>query len=98
MKYFAQTLLVGIVASCVTFGTSTAADWQAALTDPSRPEADRARDAARKPAEVLDFFGIAPGQKVADLLAGSGYYTRIWLLHPYPGCSSWRERNGLCWQ
>jgi predicted methyltransferase len=29
------------------------------------------------PSRVLAFFDIGPGDKVADLLAGSGYYTRI---------------------
>ncbi len=34
-------------------------------------------DAARKPAEVLAFYGVKPGDKVADLWAGRGYYTAI---------------------
>ncbi|ACY17974.1 class I SAM-dependent methyltransferase [Haliangium ochraceum] len=50
---------------------------QSAVTSEERPEEDRARDAARKPFEVLQFFGIAPGMQVADLMAGLGYYTEI---------------------
>lgn len=50
---------------------------KAAVDDPARPEKDRARDENRKPAEVLAFAGIKPGQKVAELLPGSGYYTRL---------------------
>lgn len=49
----------------------------AAVADIGRPEADRARDANRKPAEVVAFAGVKPGDKVADLLPGGGYYTRI---------------------
>lgn len=49
----------------------------AALADPSRPETDRARDAARKPAEILAFAGVKPGDKVADFIMGGGYWTRI---------------------
>lgn len=49
----------------------------AALADPARPEADRARDANRKPGEVLMFAGLRPGMKVVDLVPGSGYFTRI---------------------
>src|SRR6266850_1929183 len=49
----------------------------AAVADPARPEADRGRDANRKPAESVAFAGLKPGQKVADLLPGSGYFTRI---------------------
>jgi len=47
------------------------------LADPARPEEHRARDAGRKPGQVLEFFDIGAGDHVADLLAGGGYYTRI---------------------
>ncbi|WP_295685976.1 hypothetical protein [uncultured Nevskia sp.] len=49
----------------------------AAVADPSRPDSDRQRDADRKPAEVIAFAGIKPGDKLADLMPGRGYYTRI---------------------
>jgi predicted methyltransferase len=49
----------------------------AAIADPSRPAADTERDANRKPAETLMFAGIAPGQQIAELLPGTGYFTRI---------------------
>jgi predicted methyltransferase len=49
----------------------------AAVADPARPQADRDRDADRKPAESVAFAGIKPGQTVADLIPGSGYFTRI---------------------
>ncbi len=42
-----------------------------------RPAADTARDAARKPAEMVAFVGIKPGSKVADLIPGGGYFTRV---------------------
>ncbi len=48
-----------------------------ALAAQGRPEADRGRDSARRPGEVLAFFGIAPGMQVAELMAGSGYYAEI---------------------
>jgi predicted methyltransferase len=51
-----------------------------AVADPSRPEADRARDAERKPAESLAFAGVHPGQRVAELLPGKGYFTRLFSL------------------
>jgi predicted methyltransferase len=44
---------------------------------PTRPQADIDRDAARKPAEMVAFAGIQPGSKVADLLPGGGYFTRV---------------------
>src|SRR6188472_2062037 len=49
----------------------------AAVADPARPQADRDRDADRKPAECITFAGLKPGQRIADLLPGGGYFTRI---------------------
>jgi predicted methyltransferase len=48
-----------------------------AVADPARPEADRTRDAERKPAESLVFAGVKPGDRIADLIPGKGYFTRI---------------------
>lgn len=50
---------------------------RAAVDAPDRTEADRALDEGRHPAEVLAFFGIAPGQKVAEIFAGGGYTTEL---------------------
>ena len=52
-------------------------DISAALADPVRPDADKARDADRKPAEVVAFLGIQPGMSVLDLIAGGGYYSEV---------------------
>jgi predicted methyltransferase len=49
----------------------------AAVADAYRPETDRQRDANRKPAETLAFAGVKPGDKVAELLPGAGYFTRL---------------------
>jgi predicted methyltransferase len=49
----------------------------AAVADPARPTVDTERDQNRKPAETLEFAGIAPGQQVAEILPGGGYFTRI---------------------
>ena len=49
----------------------------AAVADPSRPDSDRQRDANRKPVETLAFVGVKPGDQVAELLPGAGYFTRI---------------------
>src|SRR5579864_4740071 len=48
-----------------------------AVANPARPQADRDRDAARKPAEVLAFAGVKPGQQVLELIPGGGYFTRL---------------------
>jgi predicted methyltransferase len=85
----AQPLLLAAVAAatlalgaCATTGPgagggASLAAAQAAVADASRPEADRARDANRKPAEVVAFAGIQAGDKVAELLPGGGYFTRV---------------------
>lgn len=54
-----------------------AAAIDAAVRAPDRSEADRALDAGRKPAELLSFFRVAPGQKVAELFAGGGYTAEL---------------------
>ena len=54
---------------------STAATM--AVADPSRPDSDTTRDADRKPTQTLMFVGIKSGDKVADYVADSGYFTRL---------------------
>lgn len=49
----------------------------AAIADAARPAADTQRDADRKPAAMLEFAGVKPGESVADLIPGSGYFTRL---------------------
>lgn len=57
--------------------SADAAHILAAVADARRPQDDKDRDAARHPAETLAFAGIEPGDKVADLLPGGGYFTRL---------------------
>jgi len=56
-----------------------------AVQNESRPEADRARDAGRKPAEVLEFLGIDRDMTVLDLFSGGGYYSEIMAAVVGPG-------------
>lgn len=49
----------------------------ASVADANRPESDKERDANRKPAETLAFAGVHPGDRVAELLPGAGYFTRL---------------------
>ena len=50
---------------------------RAAVDAPDRAPDDRALDAGRHPAELLSFFGVAPGMKVAELQAGGGYTAEL---------------------
>lgn len=49
----------------------------AAVADSSRPAADTQRDPGRLPAETVAFVGVKPGDKVAELIPGGGYFTRV---------------------
>jgi predicted methyltransferase len=49
----------------------------AAVADAGRPAADKERDGARKPAEMLAFAGVMPGDKIIEAIPGGGYYSRI---------------------
>lgn len=54
-----------------------AQDFKAILANPERPANERALDVVRKPEEMLKFYGVKPGDKVADLVSSRGYYTAI---------------------
>ena len=57
---------------------NTAADiYQAAVASPSRPAADRKRDAIDHPADILRLAEIKPGTSVGDYLAADGYYSEL---------------------
>ena len=47
-----------------------------AVDDPAR-QADQSSDARRKVAQVMMFAEVKPGQKVLELIPGSGYFTRV---------------------
>jgi predicted methyltransferase len=55
---------------------STTPDYASFLTSERIP-GDADRDANRKPAEVMAFSKIAPGNTVFEMEAGSGYYTEL---------------------
>ena len=69
------SLLAMVFAACAT--TQSKPDYAAILAHPERPATERELDAARKPVEVLSFYGVKKGDKVADIWAGRGYYTAI---------------------
>ena len=56
---------------------NAADEYDAAVTHKGRPAADSARDVLDHPAEMLRLAGIKPGMKVADVLAGDGYYSEL---------------------
>ncbi|HET9638320.1 MAG TPA: methyltransferase [Allosphingosinicella sp.] len=79
-KLLTLALLTGLglgTAACATGPAAPSVDYSAILADPIRPEADRARDADRRPAELVAFAGVRPGDRIAELAPGGGYFTRI---------------------
>ncbi len=56
-------------------GLDVAATKAALAASPGRSDEDKARDAGRKPAEVLVFLGLKPGDTVLDLIASGGWYS-----------------------
>jgi predicted methyltransferase len=52
----------------------------AAIDNSARPAADHKADALRKPAELLAFAGVKRGEKVLELIPGTGYFTRLFSL------------------
>lgn len=49
----------------------------AAVADAGRPDADKRRDADRKPLEAMQFAGIKSGTQIVELVPGGGYFTRL---------------------
>ncbi|MEM8684671.1 MAG: SAM-dependent methyltransferase [Pseudomonadota bacterium] len=74
-----QRLALGIsFAALAGVATVAAADPViAAVEDTSRLEEHRIRDAGRKPAQVLGLIELQPGDAVAELAVGGGYYAAL---------------------
>jgi predicted methyltransferase len=73
-------LVIGCASPSVDESGNTgwsAAELNSALNAPSRPQADRERDANRKPAELVTLFGVQKGMTVLDLIASGGYFTEV---------------------
>ncbi|MDP3493854.1 MAG: hypothetical protein Q8R82_12125, partial [Hyphomonadaceae bacterium] len=68
-------------AACQTMGEApvmaSAENIVTAVADPARPQADKDRDVNRKPADMVAFGEVRPGDKVGELVPGGGYMTRI---------------------
>src|ERR1700719_3457582 len=67
---------MSLAATCV-LAASIPANITAAVADGNRPDADKQRDANRKPADTLAFLGVKSGEKIGELIPGGGYFTRL---------------------
>ena len=86
MTTFLSSLKTTVVAGAACLAFTAGAFSPSALADGhvakiisglDRPDAEVARDAGRKPAEVIEFIGIKPGMTVWDHASGGGYYTAM---------------------
>jgi predicted methyltransferase len=71
-----------VLLACTCLSSANAADaispaLKMAIADPGRAPDDIARDKSVDPADAIAFAGIKPGQDVAELAPGDGYYSRI---------------------
>ena len=76
------------------------AEIQAALADARRPAEERERDAGRRAGEVLILTGAGPGDHVADLVVGGGYFTRLFaaLVGPEGHVHAWQPGEFVAFQ
>lgn len=80
-----KTALMSIVSVWFSAGTLAVAASSpvvpayvsAAVADPARPAMQVELDPWRKPAEVIAFAGLKPGDRIADFMSGNAYFTRI---------------------
>lgn len=82
VKRSAVALMAAVIivaAGCATAFQAPPISIQQAVADPRRPAGDVALDATRHGADVLALGDIQPGWKVADLMQGAGYYTRLFV-------------------
>jgi predicted methyltransferase len=68
---------VGLALAAGASAASAGSGLAEALAREDRRAEDRARDAGRKPTDVIAFLGIKPGMTVVDLIAAGGYYTEV---------------------
>lgn len=76
LKLLLAAAALGLAACATAAPTISTAQ---AISDPRRPAEDVALDAQRQGAAVLDLANIQPGWKVADIMQGAGYFTRLFV-------------------
>lgn len=99
-----RILLTASVLTMLTAAPVIAQDMPAyvaaALAESSRPAEDVTRDAARHAGEVLVLTGVEPGDHVADLVVGGGYFTRLFasVVGPQGHVYAWQPGEFVAFQ
>jgi predicted methyltransferase len=73
----ALCVLGGALSSIANAQDEQTTRMKAALASPDRPQAEKDRDAARKPIETVKFAGIKTGQTVLEVIAVGGWFTEV---------------------
>lgn len=81
MRYLSACAAIGLALSVTAAMAATVtpkipAYVTAAVADPARA-ASRPTDVRRHPAELIAFSGARPGARIAELVPGSGYFTKL---------------------
>lgn len=76
-RSLAAPVLACLVGAGLVALTGTVQIDRAILDDPARPDSERERDPGSRPLDVYEFFGIAPGMVVADIMPFAGYNTHL---------------------
>ena len=80
MKSMKSLLTLGVTATMLAFSPAhadVAAAISEAMQSDTRTDAERARDANRKPLETLQFFRLEENMRVLELMPGGGWYTKL---------------------
>lgn len=76
-----RTALLWITAALLPALPAAAAELPAHLAEAvnaaERTDADRERDARDRPGELMEFAGVTPGMRVADIYGAGGYWTEL---------------------
>ena len=81
------TLLAGFLLAAPLEAAEIPDNVAKAVASTERPAKDRERDARDKPAELLAFAGVKPGDDVADFFGAGGYWSEILARAVAPGGS-----------
>ncbi len=75
MRKYLLPLILGV---CMTAPMQAQDDWlDIALKNPARSAENVTRDQYRHPKQTLEFFGLKPDMKVAEIWPGGGWYSEI---------------------
>ncbi len=86
-------MIAAIMAMALLAGPAGATTVQEALAVPGRLAGDLERDQRDHPADIIPLLKVGPGDRVADIFAGGGYYSELLGRLVQPGGSVLLQNN-----